>query len=219
MTNGSFWHWYNREAAPKLEMREISFRKIFNYLDMFDHPITIVETGCVRIPGNWSDGQSTLLFDEYVKCRHTDSMVYTIDLDPNATAICKSMVSDKVSIYTGDSVLVLREIGKRLEQTSRTIDLLYLDSYDLDWDNPTPSAVHHLKELTSIIGLINPKTLVVVDDCALVFRGLADALNNYILFSPPVIGGKGQYVAEYAAQVRASVAFSHYQVGWTDFVT
>lgn len=123
MRNENFWQWYTREAAPKLAMREVSFRKIFEYLDSFDHPITIVETGCARQPGNWAgDGQSTLLFDEYVKSKQPGSKVHTVDLDPNATVVCKSMVSDKVTVHTGDSVGVLREIGQTLRQASQTID-------------------------------------------------------------------------------------------------
>ena len=221
MKNERFWHWYNQEAAPRLALREISFRKIFEYLDTFDHPVTIVETGCVRLRGHWKwDGQSTVLFDEYVKCRQPGSIVHSVDLDPQATAVCKSMVSDRVTVHTGDSVLVLREIGKLLEQASRTIDLLYLDSFDVDWNNPMPSAVHHLKELVSIIRWVNPETLVVVDDCAMICYAVADAEHRLNLISPaPVIGGKGLYVAQYAAQVSATLAFSHYQAGWTGLAT
>lgn len=78
--------------------------------------------------------------------------------------------------------------------------------------------MHHLKELVSIVGLINPTTLIVVDDCAMVCRAVPDAQNNLSLISQPMISGKGLYVAEYAAQIKATLAFAHYQVGWTGFV-
>jgi len=223
MRNENFWQWFNQQAAPRLAMREISFRRIFDYLDTFDRPVCIVETGCARLPGNWEgDGQSTVLFDEYIKCKLPGSIVHTVDLDPKATDFCKSVVSDKVIVHTGDSVRVLREIGAQLTESSRTIDLLYLDSYDVDWDNPIPSAVHHLKELVSIIPWVRPETLVVVDDCALICHAVFDAQDKLHLLAthtpPPLIGGKGLYVAQYATQVSAKIAFSHYQVGWTHLV-
>jgi len=62
--NFDFYKWFE-EIAPKLGVREISFRKIFKYLDSQPDPIIIVETGCLRIVDNFLDGQSTLLFDKY----------------------------------------------------------------------------------------------------------------------------------------------------------
>ena len=45
-----------------------------------------------------------------------------------------------------------------------TASLLYLDSFDLDPDNPTPSAIHHVLELLAARPLLGPGTVVVVDD-------------------------------------------------------
>lgn len=202
-----------------MSIREVSFRKIFHYLDTLPDPITIVETGCARTEDNWGgDGQSTVLFDKYAVCRGADSVVHTVDLSPEATEVCKTLVSGKVVVHTGDSVAVLPQIGRELKAAGRSIDLLYLDSYDLDWANPTPSAVHHLKELVSIISCVSPRTLVVVDDSALICRAIGDAEGKLNLISEPVAGGKSTYVAEYAAQVKAQLSFSHYQIGWTHMV-
>jgi hypothetical protein len=44
------------------------------------------------------------------------------------------------------------------------ISLLYLDSFDVNWDYPLESSAHHLKELTPSMPYINKNTLVVVDD-------------------------------------------------------
>ena len=174
----SFWSWFDDYAAPKLALREVSFRKIFQYLDTLADPITIVETGCARLADNWAgDGQSTVLFDRYVCSRAAGALVHTIDLSPAATTACEALVGDNVLIYTGDSVAVLPGVAKQLTNEGRKIDLLYLDSYDLDWQNPTPSSVHHLKELVSIIRAINSTTLVVVDDSAMICRAVADADN------------------------------------------
>ena len=63
--NLDFYKWFD-SIAGKLENREISFRKIFEYLDSQPTPIIIVETGCLRIKDNFLDGQSTLLFFFYL---------------------------------------------------------------------------------------------------------------------------------------------------------
>lgn len=214
-----FWEWFDSQAAPKLAMREISFRKTFAYLDMLSGPITIVETGCARTRGNWAgDGQSSVLFDTYLAAREPGSGGWAIDLDPQATAVCRELVSDRIQLRTGDSVPTLRDLAVEFRQTGRTIDFLYLDSYDVDWNNPTPSAVHHLKELVSIVPVLRPDTLVMVDDAPSTCRVVGNSSGQYDLASLPVVGGKGTFVAEYARQVGATMLFSHYQVAWSGIV-
>jgi hypothetical protein len=219
MRRDAFWKWYDQHAAPRLGLREVSFRKAFEYLDMLDGPITIVETGCVREAENWAgDGQSTVLFDRYVGAAERGSIVHTVDLDPAATDACRKRVSDRVVVHTGDSVAVLPEIAGLLKKEKRRLDLLYLDSLDLDWNNPTRSAVHPLKELISIVAVVNPQTLVVVDDSALQCWAVMDANDGLNMLAPPTVTGKGLYVAQYAKQVDAQELFAHYQVGWTGMV-
>lgn len=219
MRNAEFWEYFDGFAAPRLGKREISFRKMFQYLDGIEGPLTIVETGCARLADNWGgDGQSTVMFDKYLGFGREGSIGHTVDLDAKATALCKSLVSPRFEVHTGDSVKVLTQIARSLKAQGRTIDLLYLDSYDLDWNNPTPSAVHHLKEMVSIVGMIRPDTLVVIDDAASTCLVVAGANNQMQMISRPAIGGKGGFVAEYAQQVGATTLFAHYQVGWTGMV-
>lgn len=215
-----FWEWYETEAAPKLGLREVSFRKIFKYLDSLDEskPLVIVETGCVRTANNWGgDGQSTVLFDRYLQYRTGDGSCFAVDIDREATALCRTVVSEKTEVLTGDSVLVLRDISSILKKHDASISLLYLDSFDLDWKNPTPSAVHHLKELVSIYDRVSPQTLVVVDDSPVNVMCSSSAAGGFQPVRKPVIGGKGQYVAEYARHLGATVLFSHYQSAWYGF--
>ena len=75
--NSNFYKWFN-DVSFKLGAREISFKKIFKYLDSQPTPIIIVETGCLRTKDNFSDGQSTLLFDKYTLWRGENSKVYFI---------------------------------------------------------------------------------------------------------------------------------------------
>ena len=50
--NLNFYRWF-ATIATKLGNREISFRKIFKYLDAQPTPIIIVETGCLRVQDNF----------------------------------------------------------------------------------------------------------------------------------------------------------------------
>lgn len=216
--NQEFWTWFEQEAEPNLANRAVSFRKIFEYLDQFDTPVTIVETGCLRQIGNFAgDGQSTLLFDRYVTARGDRSHVYTVDLDPAATTACKSVVSSNVTVHTGDSVKYLNQLAEQFISNNTQVTLLYLDSYDVDWQYWFPSAAHHLKELAVAQRFINHDTLVVVDDCGLNTTVLVTDSGMNMMQSHTTIGGKGRLVAELAGQLGIQPLFTYYQVGWTGF--
>ncbi len=216
-----FYKWFET-VAPKLGNRETSFRKIFKYLDSQPSPIIIVETGCLRKVDNFLDGQSTLLFDKYTLSRGEESKVYTVDINPNSTNVCKQVVSNNVEIATEDSVKHLYFLSNIFLKKKTKVSMFYLDSFDVDWRYTYPSAAHHLKELTSITRLLHKDTLVVVDDSP-AFGNLTQSENETsptwkILNSPaPSIGGKGFLVHEYSRHVGAKILFSHYQTAWYGF--
>ena len=219
--NLDFYKWFDA-IATKLGEREISFRKILKYLDALPTPIVIVETGCLRVKDNFLDGQSTLIFDKYTLSRGEKSKVYTVDIDPNSTKVCKQVVSNNVEITTDDSVRYLNNLTSNFLENKTKVSMFYLDSFDVDWRYTYPSAAHHLKELTSIMRLLNNDTLIVVDDSP-AFGNLTQTENESnptwkILNSPaPSIGGKGFLVHEYAKHVGAKLFFSHYQTAWKNF--
>ena len=217
----NFYKWFET-IAPKLGNREISFRKIFKYLDAQPTPIIIVETGCLRVQDNFLDGQSTLLFDKYTLSRGEKSKVYTVDINSNSTKVCQQAVSDNVEIITDDSVRYLNNLSNKFFTNKTKVSLFYLDSFDVDWRYPHPSAVHHLKELTAISKTLHKDTLVVVDDSPAIGNLTQNEHGSdsrwKILESPsPTIGGKGFLVHEYASHVGAKLVFSHYQAAWNGF--
>ena len=221
MNNTSdFYKWFET-ISSKLGNREVSFRKIFKYLESQPDPIIIVETGCLRVKDNFLDGQSTLLFDKYTLSRKKGSKVYTVDIDPNTTKICKEVVRNNLEISTDDSVHYLNNLSNNFLKNKTKVTMFYLDSFDVDWRYTYPSAAHHLKELTSITRLLHEDTLVVIDDSP-AFGNLTQTDDSNptwkILDSPaPSIGGKGFLVHEYAKHVGAKVFFSHYQTAWRGF--
>ena len=212
MTN--FWEYFDTVAEPQLSHRKNTFKKMFEYLDQYSEPVVIVETGCTRQPGNWAgDGQSTVLFDQYVSFRKDGSQVHSVDIDPEAVKICKTLVSDNVSVNVGDSVAYLYKFAR----SHTHVNLFYLDSFDVNWEYWFPSAAHHLKELVAIQPILKSDTLVVVDDCMLAGNLVPDAQGNFQAVGPLRVGGKGRLVAEYANQIGATPIFSEYQAGWTGF--
>ena len=122
MTNKKFYEYFD-SIKENLGVRKKSFSKIFEYLDKISGPINIVETGCIRGENSKENfagaGQSTLLFDKYTQNREIGSKVYTVDINPNATKICKSIVSENVEINTEDSVKWLIKFMKQIQKEEK----------------------------------------------------------------------------------------------------
>ena len=219
--SAKFYEFFDK-IKNNLGVRKTSFTKVFEYLDKLNKPINIVETGCLRIKDNYTgDGQSTLLFDKYTISRGAGSKVYTVDIDPNATKICKSVVSENVEVNTGDSVEFLIGLMKRLNYEEKKVSLFYLDSFDVNWQFPHQSASHHLKELAAIIEYISEDALIVVDD-APIFMPMKIENKKYQVITQhpapgPFVGGKGYLINEYAKACGAKIIFSNYQTAWSGF--
>jgi hypothetical protein len=213
-----FWAYYEAHAAPRLDLREHTFRKVFSYLDTLPAPITIVETGCVRVADNWGgDGQSTILFDKYVTSRGHGSKVYSVDLNSDNVTTCRSLVSANVEVTVADSVAYLDTLTRQLLERRTRVSLFYLDSFDLDLTYWFPSACHHLKELVAAWRSIDKQTLVVVDDCPLSAHLVINKEGKLVSAMQPIVGGKGRLVAEFAQQVGLKPLFASYQAGWVGF--
>ncbi len=216
MRSPDFWDYFDRLARPNLGLRANAFSCAFTYLDRLDRPVGIVETGCVREKDAWEgDGQSTVLFDKYAQT-HPGSVVLSVDSDPAATALCRSLVTSRTRIHTGDSIAFLQSLTEHPPPELVHIDLLYLDSLDIDmnFEDPLPSATHHLKELLTVMPLVRPETLVVVDDSPLEMIGVIAEDGSTNLIRSPRIGGKGKLIAEYASAIGVEPFFREYQCGW-----
>lgn len=219
MRNEAFWIWFDDVARPQLGPRAPTFAAMFEHLDSFDRPVTIIETGCSRHPLDhpdaWKgDGASTVQFDRYVRARADGSTLYSVDLDAEACEaahrnICEANGSFDHSvtyISVGDSVVYLRHAAARWIKTGEPApDLVYLDSHDYNPADPIPSAVHHHAELLAAMPMIWDGTLVVVDDSPASIDDVPRA----------EVGGKGFLVARHMLLCGAEMKFCRYQVGWT----
>lgn len=176
--------------APRLERRADTFRVILEEAFRKRRPLTIVETGCLRVPGNWSgDGQSTFLFDCIIAA--TGGSAYSVDIDPKSLTAASRVVSN-VNLVLNDSVAFLNSF-------SRQIDILYLDSFDLDQNDPLPSSLHHIYELCAAQPWLTRGSVIAVDD-------------TYSIDGK--VAGKGVFVAEFMQRIGATQLAEGYQSVW-----
>jgi len=176
---------YNRAVGFDIIFRLLLNQKQSNF--------NIVETGTLRTPGNWMDGQSARLFTEFVDLY--DGQVRSVDIDSMACEAARgTIVSNKFSVAHSDSVAWLQQ-QTDLDQ----VDLFYLDSYDVDWNDDTASAEHHLNEFLTIEPFVGPGLVLVIDDNS-------RWVNNHRRT------GKGRRVVEYLETQGHLPIYDEYQI-------
>lgn len=187
----SFLVEFDKNYAEKLGKRAHTFRKVFEVLESNSKEFyRIIETGCVRIKDNFEgDGMSTILFDVFVN--YYDGTVLSVDINEDHCKLARSFVSNKTKVVCSDSVKYLWNVV-----SDGFIDLLYLDSYDIDFDKPHASMFHHMKEFCAISGLLGDGSLVVVDD------------------QRDEESGKGVYISKFMEGLGYKKFIDDYQIGW-----
>jgi FkbM family methyltransferase len=213
MRSESFWAYFESEIRPQLGPRAESTGRIFEYLDRFDRPVGIIETGCAPSPQPWpTPGGATALFDLYAE-HHPGSVIQTIGADEPAAAARRRLVSERVKIQTGDSIAILHAFAQT--QAPAPLDLLYLGCGPLDYAEPAAPALRALGEFIAISPLLRPDTLVVVDESPLAVFFAARASGAGTQLGAATVTGNGKYLADYARRVNAEPFFTGFQSGWT----
>lgn len=153
---------------------------------------SIVETGTLRNPGNWKDGQSARLFTDFVA--HSGGAVRSVDIDPLACDRARMAITDpRFQVYCADSVEWLQS-----QPDLEDVDLFYLDSWDVKWADDRDSAEHHLREFRSIEPYLKPGAIVAIDDNARFLDGRRT--------------GKGRRIVEYLADKNVHPIYDAYQI-------
>ncbi len=189
-----------RSSGLKRGLEKDIYDRSEGYQIIFEHLLSakesnfqIIETGTVRNPMNWKDGNSGFLFAEFVKIH--GGFVRSVDIDQSAVDTANTFVDNRYyKSNCSDSVSWLSNLSDL-----NNIDLFYLDSYDVEWANDTPSAEHHLKEFQVIEKHLKPGCIVAIDD------------NSRLLLSGKRTG-KGRMIVEYLEAKEIYPVYDNYQI-------
>ena len=145
-------------------------------------PLNIVETGTSA----WG-ADSTRLWDEYVK--NSGGRVRSVDLRPDPSIQLSGKLSKNTELSIGDSVEFLQSLFDNKE----SVDLIYLDSYDVDWENPEPAELHGEAEFKIAMELVRVGGVILIDDTPT--PGAASRvgirMNDAVTGGSPSVRGKG----------------------------
>lgn len=173
-----------------------TFKRLFEEIEAKGcPPLTILETGTAH-----AGTKSTYLFDAYVK--KYGGHFWSVDISENICAEARAHVGPSSEIICDDSVHFLETWVK--EHPGQKADIVYLDSFDLDWSDPFPSADHGLKEYFAILPALQKGSLLLIDDTPRTCDELLEANHNIFLKAKkaeeklkksPI--GKGMYIPEH----------------------
>ena len=116
-------------------------------------PLHIIETGTSA----WG-ADSTRLWDEYVQ--YYGGQLKSVDLRPEPSASLRGKLSNHTELSVGDSVAFLEELARK----NQLADLIYLDSFDVDWDDPEPAEIHGEAEFKIAMNLVRVGGIILIDD-------------------------------------------------------
>ena len=209
----NWWHTWENQFRPRLQERTPGdkfatkrgltpgfgqriggFQLMFELMLAIPRPeYHIIETGTCRNPDNWKDGQSAVIFTEFVETHR--GWVRSVDIDAGACHRARAhIVSPLFDVFCSDSVTWLAQQDD-LDQ----VDLFYLDSWDVKWDNDAASAEHHLREFLTIEPYLRSGCVVAIDDNS---RLLADGRRT----------GKGRKIVEYLGSKNKLPVYDGYQI-------
>ena len=172
----------------------------------------IVETGSSA----WGTN-SSLLFDSYVSSfgGHFD----TVDIRLEPSIRLRPLCCRKTRLHTDDSVVFLKRWAKQYQ--NQKIDLLYLDSWDVNWFAPESSALHGLAEFLAISRNLHTGSLLLIDDtpydASIMERVQPDRVEEFKQFQSQrgFLPGKGALVKMLLEQVGRGRLIAHdYQLLW-----
>lgn len=118
-------------------------------------PLTIIETGTSA----WGT-DSTRLWDAYVQ--RFGGELWSVDLSETPSRRLSRQVCDHTHLVVQDSVSFLQSFVA--QHPLRTVDLCYLDSWDVDWADPAASMDHGLAEYRAIAPLLRSGSILLIDD-------------------------------------------------------
>jgi hypothetical protein len=179
---------FSKKGKP-IHLNYLTFKELFKQMDG-RRDLMILETGIAS-----AGTQSTYLFNEYV--RKYGGRFWSVDINNELVKKHSNKMCAATTLICDDSVQFLQNwtnIHKNVKA-----DVVYLDSYDLDWYDPIPSATHGLNEYKAILPAMKSGSLMLIDDTPSTPYWLDDrdkTYNDMVKFyeTHNFLTGKGQYV-------------------------
>lgn len=143
---------------PEQESYFRFLNEIGPHLIGLNKPLNILETGSMNTRGSRA---FTLLFGHLAQM--TSGRLTTIDMNPEVVSKCRELTKeyeDSITYVCEDSVSYMESLSR---ESVQELDLIILDSWDLDVFDPLPSQIHHLRELLSVVKNLKD-CVVMVDD-------------------------------------------------------
>lgn len=200
--NTGTYEMFSNKGKP-LHLNYLTFKELFRQMNE-KKDLTILETG-IAAHGT----QSTYLFDSYI--RKYGGRFYSVDINPALIEMHQGNMCPGTTLYCQDSV----EFIKKWTTEHKHVDVVYLDSYDLNFYDPQPSGTHGLNEYNAILPVLHKDSLLLIDDTPsdpywLDTRGqLYDHMKQYYA-QHNKMPGKGMYVLDVPKQ--ATTLLHNYQV-------
>lgn len=143
----------------QLAHRRAGFELCLLHMDRQPPASLILETGTLRIPGNYyGDGNSSAIWEWLLERRPFEAV--SVDIDENAVEAARRELK-KVQVVHSDSLVYLSSLTPEKLSHCR---LLYLDSFDWSPEIELDSAFHHFAELATVWRLLPSDCLIMVDD-------------------------------------------------------
>ena len=173
-------------------------------------PAVILETGSSAWGAN-----SSLLFDSYVNS--FGGQFSSVDLRAEPMFTMRPLCSRRSEFACDDSVSFLKKFANHKTPP----DLVYLDSWDVNWTDPLASALHGFHEFLVVLPLFRTGALLLVDDtpanCNVMQRVQPMFVDDFDRFTQ-VYGftpGKGALIKNFLAKNAIGKQVAHdYQLLW-----
>ncbi|OGB83691.1 hypothetical protein A3F66_05220 [candidate division TM6 bacterium RIFCSPHIGHO2_12_FULL_32_22] len=151
---------YTKDRLISPNLREYTFVEALKLMSERNVK-TIVETGTARAgaAGFNGDGGSTIILGHWA--HNHNARMFSVDINPDYVVASRSACKE----YENGITFVCSDSLKFLHAFKDTIDFLYLDSLDYDFDNPTISQEHHLNEIKAIYKNLHDNAIIMIDDC------------------------------------------------------
>ena len=140
---------------------------------------------------------STHLIDQFAL--HFNTSFFSVDIRYFPSKVLRKTLHSCTTLVTSDSIVFLNTLP------DNSIAFAYLDSWDTDWDNFLPSALHGLHEFLTILPKMAQNSIILIDDTPMspeqlsVYHSISESyMSAYSYFFPKnILPGKGGLVQLY----------------------